>query len=173
MRYGTNVLGTTSTELARIRRFACAVQGEMRRRSPFARLKMAKYDPAMQLAIDPIVDWARAVWDSLVSADDLFTAWRTASTKVGLSKRPFSVVTGPGGATIASARRIGWTVPSPRCLCTDDGEILDLTDFCQSQHTLDNDKKTKQVQPAVHSWSVVIDGTNKPCLLPTQTSRAC
>ena len=130
IRYGASVLGTNSTALARIRRFACAVRGEMRRRSPFGRMKLAKYDPAKQMAVDPIVDWARARWDALSDYDDMRVAWKIASIKVGLAKHPFREVIGPAGALIASARRIGWSCPSPRHLRTDDGSILDLDVVC-------------------------------------------
>ena len=130
VRYGASVLGTNSTWLCRIRRFACAVQGEMRRRSPFGRLKLAKYDPAKLMAIDPIVDWARAWWDGVVGCDDLEIAWKTASVQVGLARHPFQKVSGPAGALIASAHRINWKVPSPRYLLTDNDVLIDLHEVC-------------------------------------------
>ena len=113
MRYGASVLGTDSTALSRIRRFSCAVRGEMRRRSAFGRLKLASYDPAKLMAIDSIVDWAKARWDALVTREELHLAWKAASIRVGLARFPFKEVVGPAGALIASALRIGWTVPSP------------------------------------------------------------
>jgi hypothetical protein len=102
----------------------------MGRRSPFGRLKLAKYDPAVGLAIDPIVDWAKACWDDLVPESALQDAWRMASVRVGLSGTPFQEVQGPAGGVIASALRIGWAVPGPRTFLTRRKELLDLEVVC-------------------------------------------
>ena len=44
MTYGASVYGTPSTTLKAVRGFACAVRGEVRGRSSFARLQLAGYD---------------------------------------------------------------------------------------------------------------------------------
>ena len=130
MRYGASIVGASSRVIAKVRRFACAVRGQMGRRSAFARLKLAQYDPGMLLAVDPIVDYAKAVWDGLVSKAELQDAWRRAMTTVCTAKYPFQAVVGPAGAMVASALRIGWKIPAPHVLRMEDGELLDLTEVC-------------------------------------------
>ena len=102
----------------------------MGRRSAFGRLKMAKYDPTIGLAIDPIVDWARGVWDKPVLDTTLQEAWRDAVRSVGLAKRPFQEVKGPCGAATASAGRLGWSFPHFKFFKTRLGELLDLERVC-------------------------------------------
>ena len=42
------------------------------------------------------------------------------------ASRPFGAVIGPAGAMVASARRIGWQIPSPHHLQMEDGTLLNL-----------------------------------------------
>ena len=64
------------------RRFACSMRGDMRGRSSYARLHLANYDPGAQLATDPILEWARAVWDGFANKRDIETAWRALTSMV-------------------------------------------------------------------------------------------
>jgi ribonuclease HI len=130
VRYGANVLGVNKTTLKAVRRFACRVQGEMRGRCTFARLALARYDPGVSLATDPILDWARAVWDELVDTADLQITWQRALPAMSASRRPFSDLTGPAGAMVASALRIGWQIPSPFVFIDALGHLLDLRSVC-------------------------------------------
>ena len=98
LRYGAGVCGVPDTSIRAVRRFSCAVQGEMRGRSTFARLQLASFDIGASMAVDPIVEWARAVWDGLACPEDMRAAWRYAVRTVGLSSRPFQQVIGPPGA---------------------------------------------------------------------------
>ena len=43
----------------------------MRGRSTFARLALARYDAGGLMATEPIVQWAKAVWDVLVPSEDM------------------------------------------------------------------------------------------------------
>eukprot|EP00972_Heterocapsa_arctica_P048359 7131589-Heterocapsa_arctica.AAC.1 len=104
--------------------------GEMRGRSAFARLQLAAFDVGALMAVDPITEWAKAVWDGLVSRDDLKAAWRKAIVSVGLADRPFQAATGPAGATVASARRIGWRMCSPFDFLDAGGSRIALDDVC-------------------------------------------
>jgi ribonuclease HI len=113
MRYGVAVVGATNSALQTARRFSCAAAGEMRGRSAFARLQLAAYDVGALMAIDPLVEWAKAVWDGLVPREDLRIAWRRAVVEVGTANNPFLAVRGPAGAMVASVMRLGWKSTSP------------------------------------------------------------
>ena len=73
---------------------------------------------------------ARAVWDGLVDTGDLQVTWQQALVSAGLSAHPFLQVTGPAGAMVASARRLGWAVPSPKHFRTCYGTLLQLDSVC-------------------------------------------
>ena len=130
MRYGAVVVGSTDSAIRAARRFSCAVGGEMRGRSAFARLQLAGYDVGAQMATDPISSWAKAVWDNFGGKDNLAVAWRRAMTTVALAERPFSQVTGPAGAMVASALRLGWKIPKPHILIDGAGTVLDMRKMC-------------------------------------------
>ena len=93
------------------------------------------------MAIDPITEWAKAVWDGLVSGEVLQDTWRRAHVVVGTSARPFSAVEGPAGAMLASCARLGWAAPSCRILMDCSGALIDLGRTCPAQvrlHALDD-----------------------------------
>ena len=79
-----------------VRGFACAVKGELRGRSTFARLRLDDYDPAASMAIGPIVEWARALWDRSVSDEDVKMVWQRARSQIAGKASPFRNVSGPG-----------------------------------------------------------------------------
>ena len=126
MRHGASVLGFTRVALKAARSFVCGARGEMRGRCTFARLRLASYDPGALLATDPILDWAKAVWDGLASEDDMHVAWRRALPTIASATRPFAEVIGPAGAMVASAARIGWQTPSHHTFLDSRGALLDL-----------------------------------------------
>ena len=126
MRYGASACGITNTTLRAVRNFSCGAIGEMRGRSTFARLTLASYDVGALMATDPIVQWAKAVWDRLVVKEDMRDSWKKAMVEVATAVRPFGAVVGPAGAMVASALRIGWKVPSPHHLQMADGVLLNL-----------------------------------------------
>ena len=133
MQYGAAVYGTPTTSLKAMRGFACAVRGELRGRSTFARLELAKYDPAAECAIAPIVEWAKALWDNVVSDADMALVWKKAHADIGAHTHPFRHVAGLAGAMIASCMRLGWKVPRFDTLLIDDGTLLDLKQVCPMQ----------------------------------------
>ena len=106
-----------------LRGFACAVRGEARGRSTVARLELAGYDPAADMAIRPIVGWARALWDSFVPRNELQLVWKKAHREVAVSRVPFRQVLGTGGAMVASALRIGWKCHSNRHFINASGDV--------------------------------------------------
>ena len=133
LRYGAGVYGSTKKAITAARSFACNALGKMAGRCGIARLTLAKYDPGAELALKPILDWARACWERWVPRTDMAKAWRGAMTGVGLATKPFGEVTGPAGAFVASAHRVGWKVPSPSAILTKQGTILDLDTVCPLQ----------------------------------------
>ena len=83
----------------------------------------------------------RAVWDGLVDEADLKVAWKQAMIQVGLAERPFQAVRGPAGAMVASARKLGWSVPSPFDFIDGSGVHLSLRTTCPMvlvQHSKDD-----------------------------------
>ena len=78
MLYGANVYGTPSTTIKAVRGYSCAVKGELRGRPTFARLQLAGYDAGKELAIGPIIEWAKACWDGLASRETLQVTWQRA-----------------------------------------------------------------------------------------------
>ena len=89
LRHGVGGVGANPTMLKAAWSFACAVRGERGRKS-FARLALAKYDPGIQLATYPLVDWAKA-------------ACRAALPELSGGAQPFARVRGPASATVALA----------------------------------------------------------------------
>ena len=103
VRYGCVVVGAPNGLVQRARRFACSVEGNMRGRSAFGRTQLSGYDLGGQMALDPLLAWSRAVWDAFVPTQQLHLAWRYAVRTVALAAQPFSKVSGPAGAAVASA----------------------------------------------------------------------
>ena len=126
MRYGAASFGATDSAIKLVRSFSCNAIGEMRGKSTFARIALAGHDAGGLMAIDPIIQWAKAVWDELVARDDMGFSWKVAMRDVATAQRPFSAVRGPAGAMVASARRIGWEIPSPWHLMIDGHTIICL-----------------------------------------------
>ena len=158
VQYGASVYGTPSSTLRAVRGFACAVRGEARGRSTFARLELAGYDPAADMAIGPIFEWARALWDSLVPRDELQLVWKKAHCEVAVSRVPFRRVLGPGGAMVASALRIGWKCPSYRHFINASGDVLDLDVVCPMQIKLHALRDLRRVEASNSSMAVRIGG---------------
>jgi len=105
----------------------------MRGRSAFARVRLAGFDSGAIMAISPIIDWAKAVWDGLVLGDGLQAAWRTSQLEVGTALRPFTKVAGPAGAMLASCLRLGWRTPAFDHVLLPGGLLLDLHSACLVQ----------------------------------------
>ena len=133
MTYGTSVYGMPNATLKAVRGFACCVKGEMRGRSTFARLQLARYDPGALCATGPIVDWARAIWDRAVGIEDLKVVWRRAHSLIAAKASPFRHVAGPGGAMLASCMRLGWKWPRDDHILKADGCLLHLGFVCPMQ----------------------------------------
>ena len=67
VRYGNICTGASNAAVKAARRFALSAVGECRGRSAFARLQLAEFDIGAVMALDPILAWARAVWDKAVA----------------------------------------------------------------------------------------------------------
>ena len=158
MQYGACVYGTPNTTLKKVRGFACAVKGEMRGRSTFARLELARFDPGAACAISPIVEWARAIWDSTAKCEDLRVVWQRAHTLIASSPTPFRHVAGPGGAMLASCRRIGWKWPSFDAILRADGSPLVMNRICPAQIRLHAVRDLRAVEAAASSLAKRIGG---------------
>ena len=132
IRYGACATGASKAVIKAARRFACGAFEECRGRSAFARLQLADFDIGALLALDPVIEWAKAVWDGSVERQELKDAWKGAMTTVASVKasQSFRKVVGPAGAMVASVRRMGWATPSPFHLMDEDSVLLDLDVVC-------------------------------------------
>ena len=84
-------------------------------------------DPAFDAHVLPIKTWAMAWWQNWRPPDVLRRAARAAKAKLDcIAGSCWHSVAGPTMAMIATATRLGWTIPSPSTFCTDTGAILDL-----------------------------------------------
>ena len=126
LRYGASAYGASSSAIKAVRFFTCGAIGKMQGRSALARATLTGYDAGALMATDPIVQWARAVWDNLAPPQDLQVTWKQAMVTVATAEKPFSRVAGPAGAMVASARRLGWQVPSWRHVKLENGTLLCL-----------------------------------------------
>ena len=158
MLYGANVYGTPISTIKAVRGSACALKGELRGRSTFARLQLAGYDAGSDLTIGPIFEWAKACWDGLASKETLQVTWQRAQCVVGVSQRPFGQVCGPAGATIASCMRLGWKSPSPRHFINADGVLLDLDFLCPLQVKLHAEDDCLRAEAASSTLATRIGG---------------
>ena len=85
------------------------------------------------MALDPLLAWSRAVWHAFVPTQQLHLAWRYAVRTVALAAQPFSKVSGPAGAAVASAQRLGWKLVQHHdggFVMMQDGQIADMQAIC-------------------------------------------
>lgn len=83
-------------------------------------------DPAFAAHLQPIVVWARAVWERLLPRADLLRAAAWAVRRLARAARPWAVVCGPATATAASIARFGWRFHDGLTLVTQRGVLIDL-----------------------------------------------
>ena len=97
-----------------------------------------KFDPAYLVNRSPIEMWAQAFWDSWVPRGRFVAVWHAACMGVKEGKgSPWSKVRGPGGAVLATMKRIGWEPVAmeflaqdyPTKIMTHRGPV-DLLEFC-------------------------------------------
>ncbi len=84
-------------------------------------------DPAFQAHLQPIVAWARAVWESWMPRAELLHTAAWAIRRLATAKRPWAVVGGPAAATVASMARLGWRFRDGLTMITQTGVELLLT----------------------------------------------
>ena len=141
-------------------------------RSTTLRLALHKADVQQECDSAPLTAWAATIWDGTMSDEDLADAWYWQSQKVGMHQvkdKPskWSRVTGPAGACILTARRIGWTWPAFNVFVDRSGRHINLRNVCpqdvRAMVLLDSDaalwdKWTKQPQ-----WASLAP---RPCIEP-------
>ena len=84
-------------------------------------------DPAFAAHQMPIAMWAEAVWCGWLSKDTLQALAGQSLQRILGRDAPWSRVTGPATAFVASARRLSWVVRDATQLLTDNGLRIDLT----------------------------------------------
>ena len=84
-------------------------------------------DPAFAAHSEPINQWALAVWCRWMTSSELARLHEHAQHQCRDADRMWSRVAGPAAAAAASAKRIGWKMPSADCFITDEGRTLNLT----------------------------------------------
>ena len=131
--HGVEVVGFSGTHLLNARRcIAHAISPEGGARNPNLALYLAdgargSVDPAFDAHVLPIKHWALACWSQWQPAELLQFAMAKARDKVIVAgSAKWARVTGPAGATCASAHRLGWSFLSATSLVTDTGRMLNL-----------------------------------------------
>ena len=129
--YGATVLGRSDTQLHQIRATVGATMfTDTARRSLTLSflLENGRQDPAHMLIRLPLLEWAKAVWTKRVPLRILDGALARAQAVQQQRSHPWASVVGPGGAVVATLRRIGWQATSAAMWTTHDGTVLDLAD---------------------------------------------
>ncbi len=127
--YGARCVGVSNTDLREIRRYmGAALPGGGGWRSLTLRLALGGDEPAKGLAVAPLVAWAEEIWGGEVDQRIMQKAWLAQMVKQ--AGRPLEEVwrevRGPAAATVASVRRLGWTMPSPWAICSPEGQLWDM-----------------------------------------------
>ena len=84
-------------------------------------------DPAFAVHLLPICNWAMAAWQQWQPPALMARALAIAQARLRTTESPWSIVTGPVTAVVASACRLGWTFDTPTLLRDDRGGLLDIT----------------------------------------------
>ncbi len=133
MNFGDECVGVSDDLLLRRRR---AVLAAVSPRNKGRDLDMAlammeesgkqRLDPAFEACAAPLVRWAEAVWSDWIPAAAMEGGVAKAKTKLAAARRPWAAVTGPAGAVVATAARIGWKIDDAATMVTDEGVLLSL-----------------------------------------------
>ncbi len=84
-------------------------------------------DPAFRAHSAPISRWAEAVWGGWIPRQTMERAITRAKKKLADARRPWAAVSGPAGATVATAARIGWRLQGAEVLIADNGKQFNLS----------------------------------------------
>ena len=131
--YGQGVVGVSPSTLRNQRRMVATatapVAGGCGQQLDLA-LVMAdgssrgRADPAFAAHIDPIGQWALAIWEKWLPRESLLKLAAEALDLAIRRQRPWAHCTGPGAAFVLSAARLGWTVHDAFTVTMDDGKPL-------------------------------------------------
>jgi len=125
--HGAEVTGVTDQQLRIITSLSHQAFGNATGRSAYARLYLCGGTPGAREAVAPIFKWATAYFDSEVPRGILEIGWRRAIRDVGQAARPQQAVSGPAGAAVAAAARLGWTMTGPGAFREANGNVLELS----------------------------------------------
>jgi len=125
--HGAGVTKLTNSQLDKLASLAHGAFGKASGRSAYARLLLSGGLAGATQAIQPIVDWSRAWFDSLMPHEVMKAAWRRAVHEVGFAEDPQAAVRGPAGAAVAAALRVGWKMTGPYVFSEPSGHLLDAT----------------------------------------------
>ncbi len=82
--------------------------------------------PLFRATLEPVREWAAAVWDAMPSPGILNLAMEGAAAALRSARRPWAKVRGPAGGLLCSLSRVGWTALDARTLRDHDGMTYDL-----------------------------------------------
>ena len=133
--YGCKAMGLSESHIRALRSsISSCLPGQYIGRSTTLRLALHKADVQQECDSAPLTAWAATIWDGAMSDKELADAWYWQSQKVGMHQvkdKPskWSRVTGPAGACILTARRIGWTWPTFDVFVHRSGRRINLRNF--------------------------------------------
>ena len=83
-------------------------------------------DPAFPAHLQPIGEWATAVWENWLPVSALHRMVFDAKKRLAKARSVWSVCYGPAAAVVATCARLNWNVLDATAIKTDDGKVLHL-----------------------------------------------
>ena len=108
-------------------------------------------DPSRVLSVDPVFEWARSVWQRFPPIENLQGAIEKQTARLQFKTRPWGSVTGPAGAFIMTAFRLGWTILFALEVVTEKGHLVEFRRY-----------STTSLQPSVGKCAQFLGEANGP-----------
>ena len=165
--YGSKAMGLADGHIRALRRtISSSLAGAHIGRSTTLRLALHRADVQQACDAAPLVAWAAAIWDGTMDIAELEQAWFRQQIKVGIKKR-WTAVSGPAGACIMTALRIGWSWPSCGTFVDPEGRLINLREICpqdvRAMALYDSEQALWERWTSQPQWASLAP---KPCIDP-------
>ena len=128
--FGTAITGLSNQDMEDIRKITEIGHGGRRKGRHLARQRLVDGDPASELAIEPILEWAKEAKamhrrdDGACTRAELALYWQGACKR---NTKKWCNARGPADVTRLSLHRLGWSWPKPWVLANEQGLEFDMT----------------------------------------------